>query len=326
MARKTNNHRAQQRDRLLRANVWSLRTLWTSLLKHTYRLILVTLVLGAVGGACWGGKVALDRLFYENPDFRLQEVKLNPNEAINERDFVAITGLDLNTNLFRIDIRAITRRLLSHPAIKTAAVERQTPGTLLVNVTARTPRAWIACPEGGLPATRAAGSMLVGFDEVLYPCPELQLQTAAPLPVIELSKQDAHPLEPGTKCRHPEFANCVRLVNAARDQDGHGLEWIATVRQANAWSLALTTQDATVATFGLGDHPRQLAYLHTALEHARTKGYTIATINLIPRENVPVTVTAAVPPRAIPVEEPATTPPASGTRRARDLDSLLNRN
>lgn len=325
MPRKPNHTRVQQRSRLLRANVWSIRTLWHSTLKGTYRLVLLLAVLGTVGAAGWGGKVALDRLFYDNPDFRLQVVQLNPNEAINERDFVTITGLDLNTNLFRIDVKQITRCLLSQPAIKDARVERQTPGTLIVNVTARTPRAWVACPDDKLPATRKPGACLISFDDIVYPCPELQFEAAANLPIIELSHHADHPITVGGKLRHPQFANCVRLINAAREQGEKGLAWIESVKQEKAWSLTLTTREGTLATFGLGDHERQLRYLHTALDHSRRKGEAIATINLIPHKNVPYTVTTALPPKAIPVAEPAAAP-ASPDRRARDLDSLLNRN
>ena len=325
MSRRTSKARAKERDRLLHANVWSIRTLWHGTLKQTYRLVVVSLVLGLLGAAGWGGKVALDRLFYDNPDFRLQTVRLNPNEAIDERDFIAITGLELDTNLFRIDVKKLTRCLLAQPAIQNATVERQTPGTLIVNVTARTPRAWLACPDAGITANRDTGGLVLGFDGVVYPCPALQLASATPLPVIELSARDGHALRPGEKCTHPDLANCVRLVNSARDQGGFEPGWIATVRQANAWSLALTTRDGLVATFGLGDHPRQLAYLRDALAHATRKGYALGTINLIPRENVPVTLNSSVPPRAVPVAEPEAAP-ARPNRRARDLDALLNRN
>lgn len=325
MPRHANHSRAQQRSRLLRANVWSIRTLWHSTLKGAYRLVLLLIVLGTLGAAGWGGKVALDRMFYDNPDFRLQVVQLNPNEAINERDFVTLTGLDLNTNLFRIDVKQITRGLLSHPAIKDARVERQTPGTLIVHVTARQPRAWIACPEDNIPAARKPGACLISSDDIVYPCPELQFESAATLPIIELSRHDDHPIKVGDKLRHPQLANCARLINAARAQEDKGLAWIESVKQSKAWALTLTTREGTTATFGLDDHDRQLRYLHAALDHVGRKGEAIATINLIPHKNVPYTVTAALPPKAIPVAEPTATPTGSD-RRARDLDSLLNRN
>ncbi|MCF7731788.1 MAG: FtsQ-type POTRA domain-containing protein [Akkermansiaceae bacterium] len=325
MPRKTAKSKAQNRSRLLRANVWSIRTLWHSTLKFAFRLTLILLGLAALGAAGWGGKVALDRLFYDNPDFRLQAIQLNSNEAINERDLVTITGLDLDTNIFRIDIKEITRRLLAQPAIKDARIERQTPGTLIVQVTTRTPRAWVACPDRGLPADRRPGGFLIAFDGIVYPCPKLQFETAASLPVILIAPDPDHPIAPGKTLRHPELANCSHLINTARDQHDHGLEWIDSVKQTKPWSLTLTTREGTIATLGLREHARQLSYLHAAIAHAHKKGEKIDTINVIPRETVPYTVSTAAPPRAIPVAEPSLTP-ASSDRRNRDLDSLLNRN
>ena len=89
----------------------------------------------------------------------------------------------------------------------------------------------------------------------------------------------------------------------------------------------MTTRDGVVATLGLGDHARQVSNLRAALKHAANKGYTIATINLIPKENVPVTVVGgseAPPPKAIPVADP-TSSPNHQDRHARDLKNLLNR-
>ena len=66
--------------------------------------------------------------------------------------------------------------------------------------------------------------------------------------------------------------------------------------------------------------------LRAALDHAGEKGYVIATINLIPKFNIPITLREpSAPPRAIPVSAVAN-PPTAPARRARDLNNLLNRN
>jgi len=62
------------------------------------------------------------------------------------------------------------------------------------------------------------------------------------------------------------------------------------------------------------------------MDHSSQKGYSISTINLIPKRNIPITLRdEAAAPRAIPVPEPG---PAEirEDRRARDLSTLLNRN
>ena len=42
---------------------------------------------------------------------------------------------------------------------------------------------------------------------------------------------------------------------------------------------------------GLGDHARQVANFRTALAHATSRGYQSDTINLIPKHNIPITIT-----------------------------------
>ena len=116
------------------------------------------------------------------------------------------------------------------------------------------------------------------------------------------------------------------MLDAACKADPQAIHWIESVRQANAWSLELVTRQGTVATFGLGDHERQISSLQASIDHASEKGYSIGTINLIPKYNIPITVRnepAAL--RAIPVSEP-TPGDVSKDRRARDLSTLLNRN
>ena len=338
MSRRTNKSRDASRDNMLHARVWSARMLRIGLFKLLFRSFKPLCILLLLAGTALGIRQGARWAFYDNPEFRLQAVDLNPNPAIDELDFVRLTGIDLRSTLFRIDRDAIARRLSALPQIADAQVERQLPGTLVVRVTARTPRAWIACPDAGLPAKREAGGMLVDCHDIAYPCPPRQLEAAAGLPIIVLPARDKQAIVPGRKILQPELQRCVRLLASTSDGDPQAAPWIDSIKQANTWSLALTTRDGTVATLGLGDHARQLSNLRAALKHAAGKGYTIATINLIPKENVPITVTSAAPaaaaapvpasaeappPRAIPVAEP--TAPGRQDRRSRDLKALINR-
>ena len=86
------------------------------------------------------------------------------------------------------------------------------------------------------------------------------------------------------------------------------------------------TRQGTSATFGFGDHDRQIESLRAALDHAGEKGYVIDTINLIPKYNIPITLRGEpAAPKAVPVAEPSPDD-AIKDRRARDLDNLLHRN
>jgi len=260
------------------------------LLFRSFKPLCLLILLAAAGlGVRQGVRWAL----YDNPDFRLQAVDLNPNPVIDELDFVKLTGINLRANLFQLDLEALTQCLSHLPQLADAQVQRQLPGTLVVRVTARSPRAWIACPAAGLPATRSAGAMLVDEHDIAYPCLPRQLEKVASLPMIVLPARDKQAIAVGKKILQPELQRCLRLLTSANTSDSDAPHWIDTIEQANSWSLRLTTSGGTVATLGLSDHARQVANLRAALRHAEIKGYAMATINLIPKENVPVTIATA---------------------------------
>lgn len=328
MKRKTTQHRRHPRQSVLEVRVMSPRIAWFGFLKVAGKLAKVACVLAVLAGIGWGVWRGIQHAFYRNPDFRLQVIDLNPNPVIDELGVASAAGIDLTANpsLFDVDVKDVGRKLKARPEITDAYAERHLPGTLVVRVVPRTPVAWISCPAAGISQVRRAGAMLVDHDGVAYPCPEFQMESAAALPVIELPVSAGHPIKAGEKIQQPELEHCFMLLDSAREADPEAIHWIQTIRPVNEWSLMLVTRQGTSAIFGLGDHARQIESLRAALDHAGEKGYVIDTINLIPKYNIPITLRdGAAPPKAIPVSAAA---PAADreSRRARDLDNLLNRN
>lgn len=293
----------QNRDRKLRVNVMSPRIAWLSLLRLLGVLAKATCVVLLLAAACWGLWRGARQAFYQNPDFRLQVIDLNPNAVIDEAGVADLAGIDLADcpSLFSIDAAAAAGKLKALPGIAGARVERHLPGTLVVRVEPRAPVAWIR-REAGSPGdvANAAGGLLVDASGFAYPCPPRQSDAAAALPVILLTDCPEHPLEAGGTIHHPALGHCLRLLECARAADPESVRWIESIRQANDWSLELVTRHRTVATFSLGDHARQIENLRAALDHAGARGYVIETINLMPKHNIPITVRdEPQPPRAI---------------------------
>jgi len=327
MRRKTTKHHRKSRESVLRVRVYTKRTIWFGFLKFTKNLVKLACVLGLIAAAGWGVWRGIEHAFFKNPDFRLKVINLNANPVIDELGIAAAAGIDLTKtpNLFEIDIREITRKLRALPEITDASVERHPPSTLFVRVIPRAPVAWIRCPEEGLTEVRQTGAMLVDGKGIAYPCPPRLTESAAALPVIELTRSMEHPVQPGQKIWHNDLEHCFLLLDAAREADQESLRWIDTIHQVNAWSLLVKTRQGTEAIFGLGDHARQIESFRAALDHAAEKGYTLDTINLIPKYNIPITTRDATPPKATPVPL-ENLPSGSGNRRSRDLDKILNRN
>lgn len=324
--RRTTKANRRSRSQVLEVRVMSPRIAWLGFLSFAGKLAKLACILAVVTGIGWGVWQGIQRAFYQNPDFRLQVIDLNSNPVIDEAGLAEAAGIDLTASIFDIDVEMVTAKLKALPAIADARAERHLPGTLMVRVVPRTPRAWISCPDAGLSELRRAGALLVDQDGVAYPCPELQLESAMKLPAIQLPVSEKSPLVAGQHLTHPELAHCFRLLDSAREADPEAVHWIESVKQVNEWSLLLVTRQGTAATFGLGDHERQIRSLRAAMDHSSQKGESIETINLIPKRNIPITLRDEVAaPRAIPVSEPSPGEIREG-RRARDLSTLLNRN
>lgn len=324
--RQTRKPRRQARSKVLEVRVMSPRIAWLGFLGFAGKMAKLACVLGLLGGIGWGVWQSIQHAFYKNPDFQLQVLKLNPNTVMDEGGLANLIGINPPPSLFDIDVEDVTAQIKAMPAVVDAHVERHLPGTLVVQVTPRIPRAWIICKGAGLTDSHQAGEMLVDHRGFAYPCPELQVEFTRSLPVIQIPHSAQHPIKAGQKITHPELAHCFHLLKSACEVDEEAIHWIKSIEQVNAWSLRLVTLDGTTATFGLGDHERQIQSLRAAMDHASQKGYAIDTINLIPKRNIPITVRAEkVIPRAKPVPEPSAAD-MNQDRRARDLKNLLNRN
>jgi hypothetical protein len=324
--RQTSKVRRHQRSKVLEVRVMSPRIAWLRFLGFLGGMTKYALMLAVVTGIGWGVWQGIQRAFYKNPDFQLKILDLNANPVIDEAGLAEMIGISPPPSLFDIDVPGVTEKLKALPGIAEARAERHLPGTLMVRVVARTPKAWISCPDEGLLPERRSGGMLVDQAGVAYPCPDLQLEAAKNLPMILLPQSGEFPIIAGQRVGHPEFAHCCRLLDAASAADRESLQWIDSVKQVNAWSLVLVTRQGTSSTFGLGDHERQIQSLRMAMDHSNQKGYSIASINLIPKHNIPIILRSESPaPRAIPVAEPSPQE-IREDRRTRDLKTLLNRN
>jgi hypothetical protein len=328
MKRKTTKHRRHSPQSVLQVRVYTPRIAWFGFLRLAGSLAKIACVLAVIGGIGWGVWWGIQQAFFKNPDFRLQVLDLNPNPVIDELGVAAAAGIDLTASpsLFDIDVTDVAAKLKQLPEINEVRVERHLPGTLMVRIIPRSPKAWVSCPAAGVSEVRLAGAMLLDTDGVAYPCPPMQLESAIALPVVELPAREDQPIKVGEKIKQPELEYCFMLLDSAREADPDALKWIESIRPINDWSLELVTRQGTSATFGLGDHDRQIESLRAALDHAGEKGYVIDTINLIPKYNIPITLRGEpAAPRAVPVAEPSPGD-AVRDRRARDLNNLLQRN
>jgi len=306
----------------LQVNVLSPRIIWFGVLKSFRKLTRAALVLALIGGAAWAGHEVFQQGLVKNKEFRLQVVELTPNPALDERRLIKIAGIDINGSLFECDADEIEASIRALPEVAVASVRREFPGTLVIGVIARKPFAWVASASQGIPARDPDTGLVVDRNGIAFQCPPALLDTATRLPVIQIG-EGGEAMAAGKRVTHPEFDRLKRLYKVACEEIPGAEEWVYSLRQSREWSLEMLSRDGTVASFGLGDHERQMKDLKAALDHARDKDQQIASIELIPERNIPVVLRGGGVPRAILVDDPA--PAATPDRRSRDLHDLLNR-
>ena len=291
--------------KVLKSEVMSPRIAWFNFLDAIKTFTKVVLLLAVIAAAGYGIQKAIEHTFHDNPDFRLQVINLSPNDVMDEADLVAHLDMDLSANIFDFDVQLMQDALLEIPAISEAKVERELPGTLNFTIKTRQPLAWInshAAPQDN--ATRRIGGLLIDQKGFTYSCPSKQFAQAQHLPVILLTEDPHHPIVAGLEFKHPQYRRCAKLLASFSATFPEDVSMIEAIYQENPWSMILQTRTGTLATFGLEEHQRQLDYFDKALQHSQKKAYEIETINLIPKQNIPITVNASEePPRAIPVNE-----------------------
>lgn len=306
----------------LQVNVLSPRIVWFGFLKACRQTLKVAVLVSLGVAAVWGIREMIQKGLVENKEFKLQAIELTPNPAIDERRLIKVAGINIDGSLFDCDADKIEKALRALPELSAASVRREFPGTLVVEVIAREPYVWVAKLDQDVPPRDAGKGLVVDRQGIAFHCPPALLAEAELLPLIQLGT-GGEPLVAGKPVVHPEFDRLRRLYQMACQRIPGAEGWVYALRQNREWSLELLSRDGTTACFGLGDHERQMNDLKSALDHARERAQQIASIELIPERNIPVTLRGGGVPRAILVDEPV--PASAPDRRTRDLNDLLNR-
>lgn len=286
--------------KVLKAEVMSGRIAWLNFLHALRATAKLCVIFAAIFAIAYGIKKAIQHTFHENPDFQLQVINLNQNDVFDELGLIKLLDIDLTANIFDIDVEELESKLKDQPAIHSARVERNLPGTLDIQISTRKPIAWITEISDQKVSADLIPSLLVDDKHYVYACPQGQRKTSQALPIIELKKLINHPLKENEILKHPQYQNTLRLFNLIKAEFSEQSTRVKRLSQPNDWSLHLSIDEGTLATFGLGDHKRQMSFLVQALDAARNKNYVIETINVIPQRNVPITIRKEAPvPRAI---------------------------
>lgn len=288
--RKTSRIVPQNRSVILRASIYSPRIVWFRTIRFFSFLTKWGFISALLVGACYAVWDYGKKNFLENPNYELKVIKLSPNNAFDEANIVELAEIPLNESIFGISLTKVEEKLRARPEVTSVVVRRELPATISIDLTVRQPFAWVECRAKGMQARSREEGYLIDRDGYLYPCPPLQYDAAVVLPVIMVAAEEASLLVPGQCVESKTMKRALRLLTLAEKAVKTDVPWIDSVQPYQPWAMKVWTRDGIEAIFGLEDHQLQLENLLVSMKHAQAKGLQIASINLIPERNLPVTL------------------------------------
>lgn len=240
-----------------------------------------------------GLKLGYDSIFYENEEFVLQRLNVQSDGSLRSNQILEVANVAVGMSLMDLDLRAIRERIERLPVVEESIVSREMPDKLNVLVKERIPVAWISCPPLGVRPGDMERGYLVDRDGILFRCLDLTDAVSA-LPVIEtFSMPD--PVE-GATLEADGLDSALRLIAAAENDEAPLTRSIHLVRLRNEWSLHAHYRSGLQVTFGAFDVERGLRDLAVIVDQVEEAGATLATVDVVAKENIPVTFVAPVDP------------------------------
>ncbi|NLN18266.1 MAG: FtsQ-type POTRA domain-containing protein [Firmicutes bacterium] len=203
-------------------------------------------------------------LFLQSPFFRLEEIELSGSQYFSEAEIMAVGGLRHGQNLFDIDLRDLTARLLAEPVVKDALVRRRLPSGLAVVLTERQPVAAVVA-DGVLWSLDAEARVL---GEVTNPLGLAVIRLPEPL----------SGLFPGTFLYDP-------LIRAATGIAADMPEMLALrvveIRATTVGDIDLVTRDAIMIKLGAWrEMDEKIKIVVSLLQQASTRGAQLSVVDV----------------------------------------------
>jgi cell division septal protein FtsQ len=284
-ARARRSPRKRRRQHLLEVTA----TAETERRRRNQKIFLYTaealLLVGLVVFTWFGIRLLVNMLIMENAQYQVRVVEVNTDGVMSREEALERTGVREGLNIFTLNLETAQRALAAIPEIKEARVERILPDTVAISLEARRPVAWVAPRDTGADPSTMETACLVDADGVMMK-PAGFDSAVTRLPVVYGVPTEQWRL--GDRIEMPELHSAIELLSRASDRT----EPEITLRAADitsGWCVVAWGDPQTRYTFGLEDLPAQLDRLQMILLHVGQTSRRIATANLIPVRNTPVT-------------------------------------
>ena len=210
---------------------------------------------GLIVGAVVGGKAALRRFVWQNPDYALAEIIYRTDGTLLREDALTTARLVEGVNIFKVDISGARARIAAMPQVDRVEVRRLFPNRVNVTVSERKPIAWVM-KTGTEDPTASKKAFLIDARAIPMK-PRNVLHQYLSLPII--SGFPVENLADGQRAANYEIQAALELVRLNADDT----RWqIKTIDVANGYSLVVTDSRHIQVTFHLDNLERQIERLH----------------------------------------------------------------
>ncbi len=255
---------------------------WSSALK-----VLLGMSLLAVG--MFGGRIALNKLVWENPMYQLSDIRVSTDGLLTRLQVLEIMEIEEGRNIFSIDLAKARAALDVLPQVERLEVRRILPDRIDIRISERQPVAWVAKAadaELGL----NSGAYLVDTRGYVMRMRKVMPEHFA-LPIITgVVMED---VAPGQKLPTSEALAALELLRASVDD----VRWQPRVVDVSkGYCLVVTDQRKAKITFGFENIEGQLSRLRQLIDFVEPTQREFQSVNLMLERNVPVTFMAQAPP------------------------------
>jgi hypothetical protein len=283
--------RRRRRDHLLEVTA----TAETERRRRNQKIMLyageAVVLLGLLAFAWVGIRALISAQFTGNQDYNVRVVEVNTAGTMTREEALAITGIREGLNIFSLNLEAAQHALASIPEIKAARVERILPDTVTIEINARRPVAWVAPADTGADPSTMETACLVD-DECVMMKPDGFEAGYTRLPVVY--GVQINQWRPGDRISLPELRAALELFTRASERTNPEVI-LRAADVSKGWCIQAWSDPLTRYTFGLENMSAQLDRLQFIMLHVGQTSRKIATANLIPERNTPVTFQGEVP-------------------------------
>ena len=233
-------------------------------------------------GSWFGGKEALRRFVWENPDYYVHEINFTTDGALTREQVLSASGIIEGRNIFTVDLGHARAAVEQMPQVDTAVVQRVLPNRININLNERRPIAWVA-PKGDEDPSSSERSFLIDARGTV-----LRSRVILPeyyhLPII--SGFETENLVPGKRVNVLEMQSALELIRLNAESTRFQVQ---NIDLSKGYCLIVTDQRHARITFGLDRLDLQLSRLYRCLDRAAQDHKELQTVNLIVERNITVT-------------------------------------